>query len=337
MKILFAAPIYPPDVGGPSHYAYSLKRELEKLGNKVEVATCHSFRKIPSGLRHLAYFIKLISVGRKSDIILGFDSLSVGFPAVLVGKFLRKKVILRIGGDFLWEEFVERTQEKILLSWFYEEKRAYTLKEKIIFILTRFSLRRCNTVVFNTLWLRDIFVRAYGLDVKNTEIIDNAYGASAVSKPEKTKHKTFLWAGRPIFLKNIPMLRSAFKEAQKIDSSLRLEIVENIPHEELMEKIKSCYAIVYPSLSEVSPNLVLEGISCGKPSVVTKEIGIAGFLHDTALFVNPLDKKDITANILFLADEKNYREYCARIANFNSRHTYADIAGEYTKLIRLII
>ncbi|MDD5152964.1 MAG: glycosyltransferase family 4 protein [Candidatus Pacebacteria bacterium] len=337
MKILFAAGIYPPEVGGPSNYAYELKQELEKLGNKVDVVMYRPFRKIPSGLRHFAYLIKLLLVGGKADVILGFDYLSVGLPAVLAGKILRKKVVLRIGGDFLWEEFVERTQKKILLSKFYEEKRVYTFKEKLIFIFTRFVFRNCSAIVFNSGWLRDIFVKAYRLDVKKTKIIENAYEFAKIVKLEKPTKKVFIWAGRQIFFKNISTLELAFENAKKKNPSLSLKIIKNALHKELIKEIESCYAVIYPSLSEVNPNLVLEGISCGKPSIVTEETGINDFLEGKVVFANPLDQDDITEKILSLANDETYQKCCKQIKKITQQHTYIQIGKEYKDLIESTI
>jgi len=335
MKILFAVGIYPPQVGGPSHYSYSLNQKFKKIGIETGVATYGYFLRLPSIIRHFAYFWKLLALGRKCDVILGFDSVSVGLPAIFAGKILRKKVILRLGGDFLWEQYVERTKEKIPLSQFYKQKRFYTCKERIIFNIINYVVQKSDVVVFSTPWFRDIFVEAYKPKIEKTIVIENAIEALHNGVPPTKKN--FIWAGRPIFLKNTESLRKAFNRAEKIDPSLRLDMFENLSHNELMEKIKKCYAVIYPSISEVSPNLVLEALAFGKPSIVTMDTGYANLLQDVALFVDPLSEEDVAEKILFLAEEKNYQEISLRVQAFRRTHTYTEIADKYLKLFQTFL
>ncbi len=334
-KILIATGIFPPQIGGPAHYVHSLAKEFVKLGFENYVVSFSYVLKLPPIIRHIVYLCKLLVLGWRYDAILGFDLLSVGFPAVLAGKILRKKVILRVGGDFLWEHYVERTKEKIPLSQFYQRTNLYTYKEKIIFNITKFVVRSCDLVVFTTPWFRDIFVSAYGLEYKSTIIIENAFGH--LHGDVFPRKQNFLWAGRPLFLKNTEALSRAFACAQDVNPNITLEMYQNLSHEELMEKIKTCYAVIYPSLSEVSPNFVLEALSYGKPSIVTKETGYTNFLRDVALFVDPLDEKDITVKILALAEEKQYQDLLYRARAFGRTHTYAEIAAEYAALFKKII
>lgn len=335
MKVLFATGIYPPQVGGSSYYAHSLNKELKKLGVETRVATYGCFLKLPPIVRHFAYLCKLIIFGFGCDVILGFDSVSAGFPAVIAGKILQKKVVLRLGGDFLWEQYVERTKKKILLSQFYKQNRSYTRKEKLIFSITNYVVQNSNVIVFSTPWLRDVFVEAYQLKIERTHVIENAIESNYSGVP--SVEKNYIWAGRHIFLKNVEALKSAFRKAEKVDSSVRLELLEKIPHNELMEKLKNCYAVIYPSISEVSPNLVLEALSFGKPSIVTSDTGYANLLQDVALFVDPLDEEDITAKILFLAEEKNYQDMSLKAQTFKHAHTYVEIADEYSKLFKTLL
>ena len=335
MKILLAAGIYPPQIGGPAQYAYFLNEELKKLGVITRVVKYGSLLKLPLFLRSPFYFLKIFVLAWRYDVILGFDSMSVGLPAVLVGKILKKKVVLRLGGDFLWEQYVERTRQKITLSQFYLKEYPLTQKEKIIFHLTRRVLNGCDQIIFSTPWLKDIFVRAYSIDTNKVSIIENAFDFSAAKGSYKKKN--FIWAGRNIFLKNIDSLKNSFARAQKIDPSIELEILENIPHKELLSKLETCYAVIYPSLSEVSPNFVLEALAYGKPSIVTQETGYKNFLGEVALFVDPLNEEDLTQKIILLSNTAIYQKLQERIKIFSYRHTYLDIAQEYVKLFKKIL
>lgn len=327
MKILIATGIYPPDIGGPAHYAKSLHDEFIKLGYTVKVLAYNIEKKLPVGVRHLWFFLRVVFSLRGVDLVIALDTFSVGLPVVLSGKLFRKKVIIRTGGDFLWESYIMRTGEKILLSEFYKKERNYSVKEKIIFKLTKFLLRNSNAIVFSTKWQRDVFISAYDLGNNKIFIIENFYGGKMDNI--EPKEKNFLWAGRDITLKNLDTLKEAFEEVRKIDNSLKLDILKKVPRKELLEKIKTCYAVILPSVSEVSPNFIMESLMFNKPFIVTKDTGLYSKLETVGNFVNPLSVEDIKEKILFLADNENYNENKRKISSFNFIHSYKDIAKEF--------
>src|SRR4051812_26577287 len=122
MRILIATGIYPPEIGGPAEYAQELKNAWIARGHSVEVKVFSRFNFLPSGVRHLAYFLTLLPAIFKTDSILALDTFSAALPAVLAAKLARKKIILRTGGDFLWEAYVERTGDLVLLRDFYQTR-----------------------------------------------------------------------------------------------------------------------------------------------------------------------------------------------------------------------
>src|SRR5882757_11201743 len=104
MKILLATPLYPPDSGGPSTYAKMLADELPKRGIEVTLLKFSEVRHLPPGVRHIAYFLKCISRARGVDAVYALDPVSVGVPASFAAKVLGKKFILRVPGDYAWEQ-----------------------------------------------------------------------------------------------------------------------------------------------------------------------------------------------------------------------------------------
>src|SRR3989344_982317 len=118
-RILITTGIYPPKIGGPAQYAKNLKEEFEKMGHIVLVKRYGPEDKLPTGVRHLFFFFKIIPAIYNSDMVVSLDTFSVGLPTVLAAKIFGKKCIIRTGGDFLWEGYVERSRKKVLLSDFY--------------------------------------------------------------------------------------------------------------------------------------------------------------------------------------------------------------------------
>ncbi len=289
---------------------------------------------MPHGIRHIFYFLRVVLSLRGVDTVLALDTFSVGLPATAAALLFRKKIIIRAGGDFLWESYVERTKEKVLLSNFYTTKRPYSFKETFIFHATKWLLENCSMVVCSTAWQRDIFVRAYNIEKEKTRIVENYYP----EKKESTDpaQKNFLWAGRRIHLKNIETLERVATQVRKKNASLEIEISEIVSREALLKKIHTCYAVILPSLSEVSPNFILEAIMFGKPFIVTRDCGLHDKLQDIGVFIEPLDEQDIAQKILFLADEENYRAYREKIASFSFTHSYKDIARECIEIFETL-
>jgi len=332
MKILICTGIFPPDIGGPAQYAKNLREEFIREKHQVKVMSYKFEKKLPSGLRHCFYFLKIIPLVLRTNLIIALDTFSVGLPVVCAVKIFRRKIIFRIGGDFLWESYVERSGNLMPLKKFYETAPILSVKEKIIFSLTKFVLRNSTALVFSTSWQKEIFEKNYNLNPKKSFIIENFYGKKIANLG--FKEKKFLWAGRPLRLKNLENLKQVFAEAKKENGDIKLEIVSGVSQDELMQKIQNCYAVILPSISDVSPNLILEGIMANKPFILTKETGLYGKLKDIGIFIDPLDGEDIKKKVLFLADDNNYKEYKERVANFNFTHSWKQIAGEFLEIYK---
>jgi glycosyltransferase involved in cell wall biosynthesis len=327
MKILITTGIYPPETGGPAFYAKFLRESLAKLGHNVHVSTWRLEKKLPTGIRHLFFLCRILPRIIWSDFVITLDTFGVGLPTVSASKLFGKKVVLRTGGAFLWEMFLERTKEKVLLRDFYNNPLNFNLnfKERCIFRLTRFVLQRTSVVVFSTKWQKDMFTKAYNLNSSKVAIIENRYGEKKESNlPLK---KNFLCFSRDIWFKQVGFLKKVFENLN--DNNLILE-TGNISREELLEKMKNCYAVILPtSLGDISPNTILEAISFNKPFILSRETGLFDRLRDIGLFCDPLNEEDIYQKILNLSDDNKYGGYVEKIKKFDFTHSYDDIASEF--------
>lgn len=334
MRICIATGIYPPATSGPAQYAAAMEREFEARGHKADVVTYKIENSLPTGVRHLVFFLRALPKIYRADFVLALDTFSVGLPAVLAARLLGRKIIIRTGGDFLYEQFVQRTGEKILLSKFYLSLRAFSEKEHFIFALTRWTLRKASAVVFSTAWQRDIFLKPYCLRDQKIFIVENRFDEKISDAPARAKN--FIFATRNIEYKNIDAFKKSFAAAQKINPEISLEIYHTLPHDELMEKIKTGYAVVMPSLGEISPHLILDAIRCNKPFILSSESGYAEKLKDVGLLVNPLDESDMTQKVLQLADDEEYSAAQSRVRAYNFTHSWGQIADELLAIVEKI-
>lgn len=336
MLILITTGIIFPEIGGPAKYVKNLARELEKLGFKVKILGYNIEKRLPLGIRHFLYFFRAFFYSIFADLIIGLDIFSTGFPAVLASKILKKKIILRVGGDFLWETYVERTGNLITLEKFYERQPNLSLKHKIIAFLQKWTLKNASALAFNTSWQKNLFTKIYNLNPKKTFVIENFYPSKVKDIKSDIKEKVFLFAGRKIKFKNLKLIEKIFEELKKEGKDVKLEIVDNLSHDDLQERIKKSYALIVPSISDFAPNFIIEGLAFDKLFILTKNCGLVEKFKDIGIFIDPFNKEDIKNKILFLSDEKNYKEYQKRIANFNFTHSWQEIAKEFIEIYRKI-
>ncbi len=332
MKILIATGIYPPALGGPAKYAHNLKIQWEIAGHKVDVKTYNFEHKLPSGIRHLYYFFKILPSVFSSDFIFALDTFSVGAPATLAAKLFRKKIIMRTGGDFLWEGYVERTGDLVLLKDFYTTSREkWDTKENLIFRITQWTLRNVSVLAFSTTWQRDIFVKAYDIEGKYVYILENCYSEkSPLARIKEGSEKNyFLGSTRKLKWKNLGVLEDAFGGI--IEPELDLK---NYPHDEFIQKISECYATILVSLGDISPNMILESIRFNKPFIITAENGLMDRIKDIAITVDPKNPQDIREKVLWLCKKENYDAQLEKIRNFTYTHTWKQIADEIIDLCK---
>jgi len=330
LTITIATPLIPPQVGGGSLYADVLSRQWRGSGHTVHMVPFGSLIRLPTGLRHLLYLFRLLPKVFNSDVVYVLDTFSVAVPAVFLCHILKKKVIVRVGGDFLWETYVNRTREKILLSEFYTEERQFTFKENTIFDLTNFIFQHASKIVFSTDWQKDICTEAFDLDMTKVYVVSNIF-AVRTKRNLIPKNRIILSPSRSIFLKNKVGLTQAFVLVKErfFDAELHTAIST---HEELLRRMYEAYIVVVPSFSEVSPNTVLDALSLGVPVVATSDCGMKERLEDLVVWVDPKSPEDIARGIETLMDVKVYSEYMARMSKFSYLHTEEMCAKEFLDL-----
>lgn len=322
MKILITTGLSKNDIGGPARYGPNLKKEFESIGYKTKIVSYGRIERIlPIGIRHIFFFLKILPFYIWAEKVITLDTFSVGVPSIMAAKLFGKKLIVRVGGDFLWESYVERTGKRITLRQFNENIPSLSMKERIILSLTRMLIRGALKLVFNSEWQRKIWERSYNIASTKTCVVRNYIPEKS---PSISVGNYFLWAGRNIKLKNVEQLR-------ELSVEFKIEIVSGLPRRELEEKIKNCYAVVLPSYSEVCPNFILEAVSFGKPFIMTEETGFKEVYNKGGIFINPFDKKALKQAILEMSDLSKYEQYKKDLSSFRPR-SWQEVAKEFLSL-----
>ncbi|MFH1427381.1 MAG: GtrA family protein, partial [Patescibacteria group bacterium] len=134
-NILIATGIYLPETGGPAIYSNTLYQELPKHGYKVKIVSYSDGpdeiinndiykikRRKNKLLRYFAYFRKVYKLIPWADIIYIQGPVSEGVPASFACKLRGREYILKIVGDYAWEQGKQRYGVKELVDEFQEKK-----------------------------------------------------------------------------------------------------------------------------------------------------------------------------------------------------------------------
>ncbi len=334
LKILITTGIYPPDLGGPAKYAVMLSSGINNLGHSVTAFAFSRYLKYPTGIRHIIYFLKVFFKVYKSDFVIALDTFSVCLPSFVACKILRKKIIVRTGGDFLWESYLDRTQKTIKLSDFYKEDRFFNLKERLVFWITKVLLNNVDVVVFSTKYQKDIFTSAYDISEDRCAIIENLY-----LKNDKRnivpKKKVFIAPFRNTFFKNKNRIVKAFEIINKRFVDVFIDF-KTYSGDEFERHLRDCYAVLIPSLSEISPNLAIEATCSGIPVILTEDCGIKERLDGYVVWVNPESVEDIVLKIEKMIDNTEYSSLVSKLTRFDFEHNKEDIAREFLNIYQRI-
>jgi len=348
MKIVIASGIYPPDIGGPATYSQLIAREFSKRGIEILVI-CYSdkkqdaenrkenfeivriLRKNPKPIRYFIYFKKLLKIAKNVDVIYAQGPLSAGLPAMLASRILRKKFVIKIVGDYAWEQGVNQFGVKDLIEPF--QKKKYNWKVELIRKIQKKVVKSADKVIVPSEFLKKI-VKGWGIDEKKIEVIYNAgpdiekIKKIAPNKELESRGDIIISAGRlepwkgmgvlisvmPDLLKKNPRFKLVIigKGSQKMDLKLRIEslglkknveLIEGLPHEELMKYFKAGNIFVLNTAYEGLPHIVLEAMACGLPVVTTNVCGNPEVIQDKysgLLFEERVDSISYRGSNIFL-------------------------------------
>ena len=243
-KILIATGIFPPDIGGPATYSKLLLEELPPEGFQVKVLPFSTVRHLPSFVRHLVYLFKVLEVGRSQDIIYAQDPVSVGFPVALANIFLGKKFILKVVGDFAWEQASARGEISESLDDFNVRGGRYSYRTKIHRLIQKFVLRAADRVIVPSNYLKKMIGRYLSSAQDKIKIIYNTFDVEEITETKEELRLKFGWAG-PVVLtagrlvpwKGIDLLVKILPKLLKDWPSLRLIVVGTGPEEKNLKNI----------------------------------------------------------------------------------------------------
>lgn len=199
----------------------------------------------------------------------------------------------------------------------------------------RFLARRAHALVFNSRYQRDIWQRALGFPAERAHIVENFYGGKVSGNNLPPEKKLFVSAGRNIKLKNTPRLLEAFARVKKDFPEIELD-TKSLPPEENAARLKRCYAVIASTISDMNPNLVIEGVAVGKPFLAPQESGASERLTGLGIFIDTSETDALERGIRELLRPDVYARYADAIAHSSLAHSWSEIAQEYADIAKRI-
>ena len=332
VKLVLATGIFPPDIGGPATYAKLLVDELPKKGIPISVITYGEkgvSRSIPKGIRHLAFFFKCFFMAIKSDVVLVQDTISAGLPALLASKLARKRFLIRVPGDYVWEQSVQRFGVKDSIDDFQNKK--YGFRVEFLRSVQKFVVNNADIVIAPSNYFRDL-IKDW---VKNKDKVITIYNGINLETKDKRQEikkepKTIVSVGRLVPWKGFDMViemmidlpdwklvivgdgpeyNNLKYQISNLKLESRVELKGSIPREKVLEYLSSSTVFVLNTSFESFSYQIVEAMAMGVPVVTTNIGNISEIVRDgvDGILIEPDNKKGIINAIKKISDNFEFR------------------------------
>lgn len=302
-KILIATGLYPPDIGGPATYVRMLEEKLPGQGIDCVVIAFTSVRHLPKVVRHFVYFMKLVREARAVDAVYAQDPVSVGVPALLASILFRKPFLIRLGGDYAWEQGQQRFGLTAMLDEYTADKNSAPWQVRVLAKVQSFVVRRAKKVVVPSNYMKSI-VSTWSVRDAQLEVIYSALLPIVVEQSrdhlqkELEYHAPVLlsaarlvpWKGFEVLLEVVASLVTKIPNLKLVvagdgpqkefleEKAKKLKIVDNVtflgrlPKEDLGKVIKAADLFVLNTAYEGLSHQLLEVMDLETP-IVTTSVG----------------------------------------------------------------
>jgi len=365
-KILIATGIYPPDIGGPATYSKLLHDELPKRGFIADVLSFGEVRSWPKIIKHLIYMGKVIKHCRLADIIYVQDPVSVGLPVCLAGWLMRRKFILKIVGDYAWEQGSQRFNVKDFLDDFSSEYKKYSWPVRLLKLIQKKVADRAEKIIVPSEYLKKI-VSNWGVNPDKIKVIYNAFDepANLADKEKLRQELKFVgpviisagrlvpWKGFPVLIEVINGLKNNYpslelliigegpekdnleKKINTLNLSGRVKLLGRLSREELLKKVKAADIFILNTSYEGFSHQLLEVMWCGTPIITTNVGGNPELITngENGYLVNYNDYEKIKEKIEKLLGDKEFSDSLAeqarkRVTSFTKERMISELIKE---------
>ncbi|OGL72361.1 hypothetical protein A3F28_00765 [Candidatus Uhrbacteria bacterium RIFCSPHIGHO2_12_FULL_57_11] len=320
-KIVIATGIYPPEIGGPATYSRTLAAGLARREWKVNIISYGDPsvpRDVPDGaglrivsraggllVRYIRYALTVFRESRDADLVYLLDPVSSGLPGTIAAIARRKPTVLKVVGDYAWEQGQARGLVKVLLDEFQKMKAPASVE--LFRMIQRRVVRRASCVVVPSRYLAGI-VRQWGVAEERVAVIPNAVHlprSSAAEIPAADRPPIVIsagrflpWKGMETLVRCFPEVRRRFPDARlvlvgdgparpEIERAVRevngqtwVELPGRLPQEKLHEMTRQSAVFVLVSGYEGFSHQIIEAMALGTPVVASDAGGNPEAIRD---------------------------------------------------------
>jgi glycosyltransferase involved in cell wall biosynthesis len=322
VRVVLISGIFPPDIGGPATHVSDLRRELVRRGHRVAVLTLHDGagvvhadgvtrypRSWPWPVRFVALVRWLVARRTAFDVIYASG---LQTEAVLGARVAGRPVVTKVVGDAAWERghrrgLIDRRFET------FQREGSNDMVVRAMQAVQRAWIRRSSAVVTPSSHLRHLVEDWIGRPAGITVIPNGVVAAAASGKargPVGMAGLSLLVVGRLVPHKRIDRVVEALACIDLAtltvvgDGPARMELESlaashgisdrvafrgAIPHQAVLELMRSSDALVLASDYEGLPHVAIEALTSGLPIVAPNVGGAVEVLRDrrNGLIVDP--------------------------------------------------
>jgi len=345
MHLLLATGLYPPEIGGPATYAKLLEERLPKEGIEVTVLPFSTVRIYAPIVRHIVYAWKLAQLSKKADAIFVQDTVSTGVPAALVATILRKKLIVRVPGDYAWEQGTQRFSVHESIDEF--QKHFHGFRVALFRLGQRFTVNRATRIIAPSEYLARV-VRGWLNRETQIDVIYNGVALSGYTPPHMRSLNTIVSSGRLVPWKGVRELieivartpawelvilgdgpeRSNLETfIREKNAGERITLVGQVSQDTLREWFAKATVFALNSRYEGLSHTLVEAMSTGAPVVATNIGGNPEVIEDnvSGLLFDVGNTAALERSLALLMQDADMRENFGRAAHEKAKSFSVEI------------
>ena len=360
-RLVIATPLYPPEIGGPATYAKLLAEGLSERGIEVEVVKFSEVRHLPRLLRHYAFERRVRRALSGAHAALALDPVSVGLPTMRAARKARKPFIVKIVGDYAWEQGQQRFGVMQDLDEFVKTRQSSLQVRALQSVQTRVA-HAARRVLVPSEYLKGI-VAAWGIPSEKIEVIYNAVPAEEFGVvPEAVANlprPLVVTAGRLVSWKHVDGIIDAVSRMPEVALAIigdgperaalaqraleklpgRAVLTGTLPHKDTLAAIRFADVFVLNSSYEGLSHLLIEALEAGVPIVATRAGGNTEVVEDgiTGLLIQAGDTEDLTRALARVIADGAFRErFAAQMRESAKRFSTETMLAATAKLLHTL-